>query len=372
MISSLREPSTASRYDASNDARFAVACLSWIWYSASSMIASVSPPATRDPSSTRSSFNFHAASAPIFTSVPSMVPDAEMSLAPLPEQPIMPRAMNRIVVVLMIFLYKDAGRQSNILPGPAMSRGAGPSRYGGEGSRQRIPRCGNALLEEGEDLLLARLAGNDHFVFLRHVDVDLAPDAELSHEVNSRFDRESRLRNDGTFVAGLEVVHIRPAPMEILCDRVAGPVDEIFPVPALGDEVPRGIVDVAPSDGFLLRERFLQEVQRCVAGVPYDLKDLDVFFRDRAPQVPDPGNVVVGRTRFVLLGPQIQQNEIAGLNVGVKVFGRLVVGIAAIRVHGTVRRLHGHEAVFLKSPGHELLNVVLVERLLPFDLLTYK
>src|SRR5438876_5338170 len=83
---------------------------------------------------------------------------------------------------------------------------------------------------------------------LAHVDVDLAPHAELG-QVDARLDREADSGDDRPLVAGLEVVDVHPVAVDLVADGVAGPVEEVRAVAALVDVAARDVVHLVPVDG---------------------------------------------------------------------------------------------------------------------------
>ena len=84
----------------------------------------------------------------------------------------------------------------------------------------------------------------------RHVDlgvridknIDFASNSKL-FQVDSGFDRETRLRQDKPILSRLKVINVRSVAMRFFANVVAGAVYEELTIPRVFDDIPRRPVD---------------------------------------------------------------------------------------------------------------------------------
>ena len=98
------------------------------------------------------------------------------------------------------------------------------------------------------------MGGGDDRVVLADVDVDLGSDAEFSFEVNSRFDRKCRSRDQTTRIACFEIVDVGSIAMTFFADRVTGAMEKLIGVTRFADNGTRDIIDIGPTDRFVILE----------------------------------------------------------------------------------------------------------------------
>jgi hypothetical protein len=180
-----------------------------------------------------------------------------------------------------------------------------------------------------------------------------------SGQVDARLDGEADTRDDRPLIPGLQVVDVHAVAVDLIPDGVAGAVQEVRPVAALLDIAPRNVVDIRPSDRPSFGDRMRDEIDSRVAG-PFDgLPDLAHLVGHGAPAVAHPGRVVVHGARVVRdLGPEIDQDEVPLPDLAVVRSCRgLEVRVGGMVVHGDDAGMIGREAVLLKTPPDERLDL---------------
>src|ERR1041385_6803496 len=80
------------------------------------------------------------------------------------------------------------------------------------------------------------------------IDIHLAPHPELARQVDPRLDGEAAPRKDLPVVAGLVVVHVGAGAVQVVVDRVPGPVHEVVAEARPLDHVPRRAVHLVPLE----------------------------------------------------------------------------------------------------------------------------
>src|SRR5438445_252791 len=94
-----------------------------------------------------------------------------------------------------------------------------------------------------------------------------------------------------------------------------GAVRKILPVAALGDVTARGVVHLPALYGASGLYRVLNKTHCPVARLADDVENLlDPLGRLRSRK-SDPGNIIIHRVGPVLLGPHVEQDEVARLDL---------------------------------------------------------
>ena len=133
-----------------------------------------------------------------------------------------------------------------------------------------------------------------------------------------------------------------------------GAMNEILPETGLVDVIAGSPIHFPAGDlaAFLNRRFYL--VDACVACAPNYFENLALAIGGRPAHKTGPGNIVINRAGRVLLGPDIEQHEIAFPNGTGACSRRLIMGISAISVHRDNGRVFGDQ-VFPREGFHEPL-----------------
>ena len=142
-------------------------------------------------------------------------------------------------------------------------------------------------------------------------------------------------------------------------------MEEPVSVAGVLDHLPAHLIDFPPAGKLAGRNAGSDERERGVARVPDDGEHLALFRRGILPHVTGPGDVGIDAPGRRLLGPQVNQDEVAPRDSGGSLRGRTVVRIGAMGVDGGNRRRGRREAVRGDAREDELLEAVLRQRL-PF------
>src|SRR5690349_4726767 len=89
-------------------------------------------------------------------------------------------------------------------------------------------------------------------ITLRQEDVQLASNAELSLEIDAGFDRKAGTRHETSGVLRFKSVDVGSVAVDLLADRVAGPMDELSTVAGRFDHAAAGCIDFV-AEGALSR-----------------------------------------------------------------------------------------------------------------------
>src|SRR5688572_29801300 len=137
-------------------------------------------------------------------------------------------------------------------------------------------------------------------------------------------------------------------------------MDEVLTVAFAGDELAGGLIDLPAGDLAPGLGRFLHGAHANVARIAHDLEDLAMAIAGGLADEAAPGDVVEDGAGLDELGPDVEQNEVAFLD-GLRGGGtRLVVRVAAVRVHAHDGRVFGHQALAPEGLQDPLLHQVLI------------
>src|SRR6185369_3333294 len=179
--------------------------------------------------------------------------------------------------------------------------------------------------------LALRLGAGDLGCRRGESDVDLQAHSEVAGQVDAGLDREAGHRHQAAGVVGLQVVHVGALAVVRGADGVPGAVEEVLAVAGFLDHRARRVVDLEAADR-LVRIAALHQLPGGVAGARDVGEDLVLAVGGRGSTDAAPGDVGVDARRLLLLGPQVDEQEVAGLD-GFAVAGTgLVVRIGAVGV----------------------------------------
>ncbi len=158
----------------------------------------------------------------------------------------------------------------------------------------------------------------------------------------------------------LQVVHVGALAVVGDADRVAGTVDEGVAEARLADEFAGGVVHLEAPHG-LVREAAAHQVPGGVAAAGHDVENLLLAVGGRGVADADPGDVRVDARGRLLLGPQVDEQEIALADGRGAVRPGLVMRIGAVGVdaHDGVRL--GPQAGMVEGVQDEALDGVFVD-----------
>ncbi len=199
-------------------------------------------------------------------------------------------------------------------------------------------------------------------------DIGFATDAKL-RKINSGFDREAGAGHDAAFFLGFQAVHVGAVAVGFLADAVAGAVEERVAIAGLFDHVAGSLVNLPTLQWLLFGEGVLHAGDGGVAGLRHDLKDLFIFLGDLGADKAGPGEVAIDRSRFVELGPEIDQDEVALADDAIGTRLRLVMGVAAMRSDANDRSMVGDEIVALEMFENLALHIKFVDEAVAADAL---
>lgn len=187
-------------------------------------------------------------------------------------------------------------------------------------------------------------------------DIDFAANAEFG-EVDAGFDGEEGAGDDGAVVVGLVVVHIGAVAVDLLADGVAGAVEEVLVEGAFFEEAAAGIVDFEAVELPALTGGGLDAADGGVAGAGDGGKDVEHGVGRIGAAEAGPGDVVVDGAGGFVLGPEVDQEEVAGEDGGMAAGGGLVVGIGGVGVDGDDGAVIGEEVFRFKRGEDEVFDV---------------
>ena len=139
------------------------------------------------------------------------------------------------------------------------------------------------------------------------------PDAERAG-VDARLDREPRPGNQPAVVVRLVVVEVHAVAVYRLPQAVAGPMDELVPVPGFFDDGAARTVDLEPAEVAPGAGGRLHESDGRVTAVPGRCESPGVFVGHRGTGESHPGDVSKDRTGFIQFAPEIEQKYLVGTN----------------------------------------------------------
>src|ERR1700730_901352 len=164
--------------------------------------------------------------------------------------------------------------------------------------------------QQRDDLVLGwRGAYFGAAVLDRHV--EFATHAEASRQINSRLDREAGAIDERAMVVGLERVEVGAGAMHLAADRMAGAMDELLAEAGALDDATRGAVGLLAADRLCGAGAGADELDRGVARRGDDRENARVFLGHSLARIGHPGQVRVDTVRARLLGPQIEQHQVA-------------------------------------------------------------
>src|SRR5262249_30188483 len=149
-----------------------------------------------------------------------------------------------------------------------------------------------------------------------------------------------------TAVRRLEPVDVRAVAVHLGADRVPGAVHEAVGEAGVGDHLAHDGVDVAAADRPTRAHRVAHGFDAGIARATHDVEDARVARGDARADVSGPRDIGVHARR--LLGPQVDENEVAGSNRGALTAPWLVMWIGAVRTDGNDRRVMCHQTAGAK------------------------
>ena len=157
----------------------------------------------------------------------------------------------------------------------------------------------------------------------------------------------------------LEIVHVGAVGMDIGADGMPGAMNEIFSEAGLFYMSADRSIDFPSSDLTFRGDSFLHGLHSGVARLRDDLEYLAHTIRWGLAHGSRPRNIVVHSVGRILLGPDIQQDEIALTDGGRSLFLRLVMRVAAVGIHGNDGRVVRNQIFTGESLHEPVLNVTL-------------
>ena len=175
-------------------------------------------------------------------------------------------------------------------------------------------------------------------------DVDFAADAEVG-EVDAGFDGEAGAGQNLAFFVCLQIVHVGSIAVRFLADGVAGAMAEGSAVASPFDDIAGRSIDLPAVQHFAGGEGGADALDGGITGASHDLKDRLVLLGNLSADEAGPCQIAVDGTRFVELGPQVDEDEIAFADGTVAVGAGSVVRIAAVRADADNGRMIGNQFV---------------------------
>ncbi len=130
-------------------------------------------------------------------------------------------------------------------------------------------------------------------------------------------------------------------------DRVPGTVDKVFAESRAFDDAARCLIDLPARDGPRGGHRVDHQPRGGLARIAHDLKDSPLALVGLADDA-GPGDVVIDRAGSIQLGPDIEQDEVAGLKIAGEFLIGLIMRVSGICAGGNDRRRIGHQVLALK------------------------
>ena len=185
--------------------------------------------------------------------------------------------------------------------------------------------------------------------------VDLAADAEVAGEVDAGLDGEAGVGEQEALVVGLEVIEVGAVAVEGDFDIVAGAVGEEVAEAGVADDGAGGVVGLPAGDGAALGVGALDGFDGGIAGVADGVEDEllaggGVASDDAGPGdvVPDGGGIgLFGIACGGELGPDVDEDEVAGADGAGGFAGGLVMGVGGVGAGAAVGAVVGPEAGLL-------------------------
>src|SRR5262249_34559197 len=144
--------------------------------------------------------------------------------------------------------------------------------------------------------------------------------------------------DDLAIVLGFKIVYVGAVAVHARPNGVAGAVREVLSIARIGNVLARSLVNLPSGNAFFSGESLLHLPDAGIAPAGDDIEDLHLLFRGRA-QSAGPGNVVIDGIGCVLLGPNVEQDVVAGLDLSRTLRARLIMRVAAVRVRGDDRQV---------------------------------
>src|SRR6266536_5082584 len=138
-----------------------------------------------------------------------------------------------------------------------------------------------------------------------------------------------------------------------------GAVDEVVAEACVFNDRTRGPIDLPSRDWACGCDGVDDEPGSGLAGVAHDAEDLLLALAGLGDDA-GPGDVVVDRFRSVQLGPDIDEDKVAGLEVAGEILGGLIVRIAAVGAGGDNGQTVGDQMLALQCLGQPLTDAPLV------------
>ena len=168
--------------------------------------------------------------------------------------------------------------------------------------------------------------------------VDFAADAEVAGEIDAGLDGEAGVGEKEALVVGLEVVEVGAVAVEGDFDVVAGAVGEVIAEAGFADDGAGGIIGLPAGDGALLGVGALDDFDSSVAGIAHGVEDELLAGGGVAMDDGGPGDVVPDGFGVGLrgiggageLGPDIDEDEVAGAKGAGRLAGGFVVGVGGV------------------------------------------
>src|SRR4029453_2665287 len=137
-------------------------------------------------------------------------------------------------------------------------------------------------------------------------------------------------RDQPPIVVGLVIVHVDSVAVHVLAEAVSRPVNELRAESRPFDDVAARAIDLVSAEIALLADRGLDEVDRGVAPVPDGGKGARIGVRHLASGEAHPRDVSKDRARPRQLTPEVDEDDLVGLNGAMLLTSREVVRIARV------------------------------------------
>src|SRR5262249_5202311 len=147
------------------------------------------------------------------------------------------------------------------------------------------PRAGSVRRQDRHHRGLRGSAGDVYLAAGIDEHIDLAADAEL-RQVDPWLDGEAGARQDAALLVGLQVVHVGAVAVDLLTDRVAGAVAEVFAVAGRLDHRPGRLIHLPALERFARGERRSHPLDGRIASPGDQVEDARVLVRDAVPHKP--------------------------------------------------------------------------------------
>src|SRR5262249_52173692 len=135
--------------------------------------------------------------------------------------------------------------------------------------------------------------------------IHFAADAKL-RQINPRFDRKTRVRNDSAIVARFEAVHVRTIAVNFAPDAMAGAMHESLGIACLGDRVSGRRLDLPTMNRAAVHDCLSNEFDSAIPRVPHDPKNLGILGRHALAEISYPGDVIIDICGTTELRPDVE------------------------------------------------------------------